>query len=161
MDLHAFPLVAVILALAAAVGLLAVRLRQPLIVAFIGVGVLVGPVGTGWVVADGTIELLARMGIAILLFLVGLRLDPHLIRSTGPVALATGLGQVFFTSVFGYLIAIALGMDVVTALYVAVRSPSPPRSSSSNSSPTSASSTSSTVGSRSGSSSCRTSSSSW
>ena len=39
------------------------------------------------------------MGIAILLFLVGLRLDLHLIRSTGPVALATGLGQVAFTSV--------------------------------------------------------------
>ncbi|GAB3473715.1 cation:proton antiporter [Amycolatopsis cihanbeyliensis] len=120
MDLHAFPLVAIILAIAAAAGLLAVRLRQPLIVAFIGVGILVGPVGTGWVVADGTIELLARMGIAILLFLVGLRLDLHLIRSTGPVALATGLGQVVFTSVFGYLIAIALGMDSVTALYVAV-----------------------------------------
>jgi Kef-type K+ transport system membrane component KefB len=119
-ELHAFPLVAIILAIAAAAGLLAVRLRQPLIVAFIGVGILVGPVGTGWVEADSTIELLARMGIAILLFLVGLRLDLHLIRSTGPVALATGLGQVLFTSVFGYLIAIALGMDSVTAVYVAV-----------------------------------------
>lgn len=120
MELHAFPLVAVILAVAAAAGLLATRLRQPLIVAYIGVGVLVGPVGVGWVEADNTIELLARMGIAILLFLVGLRLDLHLIRSTGPVALATGLGQVAFTSVFGFLIAIALGMDRVTALYVAV-----------------------------------------
>ena len=119
-DLHAFPLIAVILAIAAVAGMLATRLRQPLIVAFIGVGILVGPTGTGWVVADGTIELLARMGIAILLFLVGLRLDLHLIRTTGPVALATGLGQVAFTSVIGYLIAIALGMDTVTALYVAV-----------------------------------------
>jgi Kef-type K+ transport system membrane component KefB len=119
-ELHAFPLVAIILAIAAAAGLLAVQLRQPLIVAFISVGILVGPVGTGWVDADSTIELLARMGIAILLFLVGLRLDLHLIRSTGPVALATGLGQVVFTSVFGYLIAIALGMDTVTALYIAV-----------------------------------------
>jgi Kef-type K+ transport system membrane component KefB len=117
---HAFPLVAIILAIAAAAGLLAVRLRQPPIVAFISVGILVGPVGTSWVAADSTIELLDRMGIAILLFLVGLRLDLHLIRSTGPVALATGLGQVLFTSVFGYLIAIALGMDSVTALYVAV-----------------------------------------
>jgi len=119
-ELHAFPLVAIILAIAAAAGLLALRLRQLLIVAFIGVGILVGPVGMGWVQADSTIELLARMGIAILLFLVGLRLDLHLIRSTGPVALATGLGQVVFTSVFGYLIAIALGMNSVTALYVAV-----------------------------------------
>ncbi|MEU2006891.1 cation:proton antiporter [Rhodococcus sp. NPDC019627] len=119
-DVHDFALIAVILAIAACAGLLATRLRQPMIVAFIGVGILVGPAGTGWVVADSTIELLARLGIAILLFLVGLKLDLHLIRSTGPVALATGLGQVLFTSVVGYLIAIALGMDSVTALYVAV-----------------------------------------
>ncbi|AYY15624.1 sodium:proton exchanger [Actinobacteria bacterium YIM 96077] len=120
MEFDAFPLVAVILALAAAAAMLATRLRQPLIVAFIGVGILVGPAGTGWVIADGTVELLAGMGIAILLFLVGLRLDLHLIRTTGPIALATGLGQVVFTSVVGYLIAISLGMDTVTALYVAV-----------------------------------------
>ena len=119
-DLHDFALIAVILAIAAVAGLLATRLRQPMIVAFIGVGILVGPAGTGWVAADSTIELLARLGIAILLFLVGLKLDLHLIRSTGPVALATGLGQVLFTSVVGYLIAIALGMDSVTAVYVAV-----------------------------------------
>jgi Kef-type K+ transport system membrane component KefB len=120
MGLHAFPLVALILAAATAAGLLAVRLRQPLIVAFIAVGIAVGPVGTGWVVFNSTIELLARLGIAILLFLVGLRLDLHMIRSTGPVALATGLGQVLFTSGFGFLIAIALGMDTLTAIYVAV-----------------------------------------
>ncbi|MEZ7238249.1 cation:proton antiporter [Rhodococcus sp. GXMU-t2271] len=120
MDVHSFPLVAAILALAALAGLLATRLRQPMIVAFIGVGILVGPTGTGWVVADSTVELLARMGIAILLFLVGLKLDLHLVRTTGPVALATGLGQVLFTSVVGYLIALALGMDSVSAMYVAV-----------------------------------------
>ncbi|WP_267241596.1 cation:proton antiporter [Streptomyces sp. PR69] len=120
MEVHGFALFAVILAISAVVGLLAVRLRQPLIVAFIGVGIVVGPTGFGWVEADGTIELLARLGIAILLFLVGLRLDLHLIRTTGPIALATGLGQVLFTSVIGYLIAIGLGMDTVTALYVAV-----------------------------------------
>lgn len=120
MDLHPFPTVALILAIATAVGLIATRLRQPLIVAFIAVGIAVGPVGTGWVSADSTIELLARLGIAILLFLVGLRLDLHMIRSTGPVALATGLGQVLFTSVIGYLIALALGMDSVTAIYIAV-----------------------------------------
>lgn len=120
MELYTFPLVAIILAITTAAGLVAIRLRQPLIIVFIVVGILVGPVGAGWVDADSTIELLARLGIAILLFLVGLRLDLHLVRSTGPVALATGLGQVVFTSVFGFVIAIALGMDTVTALYVAV-----------------------------------------
>jgi Kef-type K+ transport system membrane component KefB len=117
---HEFTLVAAILAVAALAGLLANRLRQPLIVAFIGVGILVGPVGTGWVTDVDQIELLADLGIAVLLFLVGLRLDLHLIRTTGPVALATGLGQVVFTSAIGYGIAIALGMSPVTALYVAV-----------------------------------------
>ncbi|CAN5462409.1 cation:proton antiporter [soil metagenome] len=120
MNLHPFTTIAIILAIATVAGLLATRLRQPLIVAFIVVGIAVGPVGTGWVSADSTIELLARLGIAILLFLVGLRLDLQMIRSTGPVALATGLGQVVFTSGIGYLIAIALGMDSVTAVYVAV-----------------------------------------
>lgn len=120
MGLHPFGTLAIILAIATVAGLVANRLRQPLIVAFIGVGIAVGPVGTGWVVADSTIDLLARLGIAILLFLVGLRLDFDMIRRTGPVAVTTGLGQVVFTSVIGYLIATALGMDSVTALYVAV-----------------------------------------
>lgn len=120
MEQHAFTTVAMILAIATLAGLIASRLRQPLIVAFIVVGIAVGPVGVGWVTADTTVELLARLGIAILLFLVGLRLDLHLIRSTGPVAVATGLGQVVFTSVIGYVIARGLGMDSVTAIYVAV-----------------------------------------
>lgn len=109
-----------VLAIAAAVGLVATRLRQPLIVAFIAVGIGVGPVGLGWVAGGEGIELLARLGIAVLLFLVGLKLDLHLVRETGRVALATGLGQVLFTSLVGFAIAFALGMDATTALYVAV-----------------------------------------
>lgn len=52
--------------------------------------------------------------------MVGLKLDLHIIRPVGPVALAPGLGQVIFTSVVGYLIALAMGMSHVAALYVAV-----------------------------------------
>ncbi len=115
-----FTEMAVLLLVAAVVGAIGVRLRQPLIVAFIAVGILVGPSVFGWVSANDQVDLLAKLGIALLLFVVGLKLDLHIIRSMGPVALATGLGQVFFTSVVGYFIAIALGMTPVTALYVAV-----------------------------------------
>ena len=115
-----FTEMAVLLLLAAAMGALAVRLRQPLIVAFIAVGILVGPSVLGWVSPNDQIDLLAKLGITLLLFVVGLKLDLHIIRSMGPVALATGLGQVIFTSVIGYLIAIVLGMTTITAIYVAV-----------------------------------------
>ncbi len=115
-----FTEMAVLLLFAAALGALGVRLHQPLIVAFIAVGILVGPSALGWVSANDQIDLLAKFGITLLLFVVGLKLDLHIIRTMGPVALATGLGQVIFTSVVGYLIGIAFGMTSVTALYVAI-----------------------------------------
>ncbi len=115
-----FTEMAALLLMAAVIGAIGLRLRQPLIVAFIAVGVLVGPSVLGWVSANDQVDLLAKLGIALLLFVVGLKLDLHIVRTMGPVALATGLGQVFFTSVVGYFIAIGLGMDTVTALYVAV-----------------------------------------
>ncbi|MCF6324563.1 MAG: cation:proton antiporter [Gammaproteobacteria bacterium] len=115
-----FTEMAVLLMVAAVIGAIGVRLRQPLIVAFIAVGILVGPSVLGWVSANDQVDLLAKLGIALLLFVVGLKLDLQIIRTMGPVALATGLGQVIFTSVVGYFIAIALGMDTVTAVYVSV-----------------------------------------
>jgi Kef-type K+ transport system membrane component KefB len=115
-----FVQIGAIVGISAIGGALALLLRQPLIVAFIAVGILLGPSGFGWVSQSSEIELFARLGIALLLFVVGLKLDLHIIRTVGPVALATGLGQVIFTSVVGYLIALALGMAPVTALYVAV-----------------------------------------
>jgi Kef-type K+ transport system membrane component KefB len=111
---------ALLLLLAATVGAIAVRLRQPLIVAFILVGMLAGPSALGLVEAHGEIDLFAQLGITILLFVVGLKLDLHLVRNLGPVALATGLGQLTFTIFFGYLIARGLGIEHVTALYVAI-----------------------------------------
>lgn len=117
---HEFHTIAALLAVAAVVAALAVKLRQPLIIGFIAVGILVGPVGFSWVEADGEVALLAELGIALLLFLVGLKLEPQLIRTTGPVALATGLGQVVFTSVVGFGLALLLGLDLVPAIYVAV-----------------------------------------
>ncbi|MGB9347303.1 MAG: cation:proton antiporter [Ilumatobacteraceae bacterium] len=115
-----FTLMAAILAVAAGVGFVANRARQPLIVAFIAVGILVGPSALDWVSDTEPIELFAEIGIAVLLFLVGLKLDLHLVRTTGKVALITGLGQVAFTSIIGFGLALLLGMSATVALYVAV-----------------------------------------
>ena len=111
---------AALLVLAAGVGFAGLLLRQPLIVSFIAVGIVAGPSVLDIARSDEQIDLLAELGIAVLLFLVGLKLDFNLIRTLGPVALVTGLGQVIFTTVFGFGIGLALGLDALTAFYVAV-----------------------------------------
>ncbi len=120
LELDTFGITAAILAVAGVVAFLAHRARQPLIIAFILVGVVVGPSALGWITDAEPLELFAEIGIAILLFLVGLKLDVALIRSIGAVALMTGLGQVVFTSAVGFGIALLFGLDPVAALYVAV-----------------------------------------
>ncbi|MCW5713735.1 MAG: cation:proton antiporter [Bauldia sp.] len=112
--------IAWILLAAAAIGLVGALFRQPVIVSFIAVGILAAAFFQGAPETTEQVEYLAELGVTVLLFLVGLKLDWRLVRTLGPVALATGLGQVLFTSVVGFGICLALGFDAVTSLYVAV-----------------------------------------
>jgi Kef-type K+ transport system membrane component KefB len=111
---------AVLLLISALAGAVFVRLRQPVLIAYIVVGIAVGPAALGLVAAHDQIDLLAQVGVAVLLFAVGLKLDLHHIRNIGPVALATGLGQLGFTIVIGFALVLALGKGAMEALYVAV-----------------------------------------
>ena len=122
MGLHenSFYEIAIILGLAALLGAIGQKLRQPLVIMFLATGIVAGPAVMGVIENHGQIELLADMGIALLLFIVGMRLDVHLIKTTGPVALATGLGQIVFTSAIGFGIAMAMGMPPLASAYVAV-----------------------------------------
>ncbi len=115
-----FTEIALLLMVAALVGALFVRLRQPVLIAYIVIGVAVGPAGFGVVHAHDQIDLLAQIGVTVLLFLVGLKLDLTHVRHIGPVALATGLGQLAFTIGFGFLLVLALGKELMEALYIAV-----------------------------------------
>ena len=122
-DVGSLPLfyqIAALLVLAATVGLVGVALRQPLIVAYIVVGLIAGPSALGIAEANEYIELLAELGVAVLLFLVGLKLDIGLIRSVGLVAAATGIGQVLFTALLGFVICLALGLDWLTSFYISI-----------------------------------------
>jgi len=116
----AFAEIALLLLACALAGALFVRLRQPALVAYIVVGILAGPSALHLVSAHDPIDLLAQVGVAVLLFVVGLKLDLHHVRHLGPVALATGLGQLAFTIVIGFALILALGRGWVEALYVAV-----------------------------------------
>lgn len=117
---NVFMEVAGVLALATALGIAAHLLRQPLIVAFLAAGILAGPAAFHIVRTEEIFGVLAQLGIALLLFAVGLKLDPRLIRKIGPVATMTGVGQIVFTSAIGFAIAHMFGFSVVEALYIAV-----------------------------------------
>jgi Kef-type K+ transport system membrane component KefB len=126
MDIHhllsenTFYEIAAILALAAVVGVIGQFLKQPLVVMFIALGVIVGPSLLNLTQSKENIHLLAEIGIAILLFIVGLKLDLRIIRSVGKIALLTGLGQVLFTSMIGYAIGLAMGFSSLHSFYIAV-----------------------------------------
>lgn len=84
------------------------------------VGIVVGPAVLGLVGAHDQIDLLAQVGVSVLLFVVGLKLDLQHIRHIGPVAIATGLGQLTFTIIFGFILTYAMGKSPMDAIYVAV-----------------------------------------
>lgn len=118
--LGAFGEFSLLLIISAFAGGIALLLRQPVLIAYIVVGIVVGPAVLGIVHAHEQIELLAQIGVSVLLFVVGLKLDLKHIRHIGPVALATGLGQLAFTILFGFLLIMLLGKSLMEAIYVAV-----------------------------------------
>lgn len=111
---------ALLLMISAAAGAVSLWLRQPVLIAYIVVGIIVGPAALGLVSAHNQIDLLAQVGVAVLLFVVGLKLDLQHIRHIGPVALATGLGQLAFTIVFGFALIMLMGKTLMEAIYVSV-----------------------------------------
>lgn len=95
-------------------------LRQPLIIGYIVAGILVGPYFLDIVNSTETISILSHIGIALLLFIVGLGLSPKVIKDVGKVSLITGVGQVMFTTLIGFLICTMFGFSTLTSLYIAV-----------------------------------------
>lgn len=112
--------VALVVALAALVGIVATGLRQPLLVGFLVAGLLAGPQVLGLVTEREPFEVLAELGIVLLLFAVGLKLHPSAVRRLGLLALIAGTVQVVVTSALGFVLARALGFDVLPSVYIGV-----------------------------------------
>lgn len=110
----------VILLLALSVSVFLTYLKQPIIIAYLIAGVLMGSFFINIIGQTQSIEAFAKIGVALLLFVVGLHLNPKLIKAVGKVSLITGFGQIVFTFGIGYLISLFLGFDNVTSFYVSI-----------------------------------------
>ena len=120
MHTEAFVEISALLALCAAIAILMRFLRQPLIISYILTGLIVGPSILGLVKSPDTIEILGNFGVALLLFIVGLGLNPKIVKEVGKISLLTGVGQVIFTSLIGFGIVRLLGYAPLTAFYIAI-----------------------------------------
>jgi Kef-type K+ transport system membrane component KefB len=115
-----FTQISLIILIVLAVSFIMRLLKQPLIIAYIISGVIVGPYFLGILPGIEAVYTFSEIGIALLLFIVGLHLTPKVIKEVGKISLITGLGQIFFTAVIGYFIATLLGFAPITALYIAI-----------------------------------------
>ena len=109
-----------IIFVATILGIIAKVLKQPAILAYVVTGILLGPMVFGFVQESKSLEVFAQIGVALLLFIVGISLNPKLLKGIGKVSLITGFGQVIFTSIFGFVIAMALGFGYVESMYISI-----------------------------------------
>jgi len=93
---------------------LAPALRLPAVVLEIVAGIVVGPSGLGWVEVDSAVQVLSILGLAFLLFLAGLEIDPTRLR-----------GKTLRVASLGFVISIGLGIIAGLALHAGgvVKSP--------------------------------------
>lgn len=84
------------------------RLRLPSVIVEIVAGIVLGPSVLGWVKIDLPVQILGLIGLAFLLFLSGLEIDPGRLR-----------GRPLRTAVLGYLITLGLGIPIGFGLHTA------------------------------------------
>ncbi len=109
-----------VMVIAAGLAMLISRLRLPMVIAYLVTGIIVGPSVFALTQNPEIFAAMSKIGVAFLLFTVGLGLNWNRMKDVGGIALATGVGQVLVTSAVGFVIGRLVGFNPVTALYVAV-----------------------------------------
>ena len=96
------------------------RLKLPSIAGFILSGILVGPRGLGLINDIQQVEMLAEIGVALLLFGIGVELALGKLRRLWKLAVIGGLLQVGFTTAITFAICRMTGMETRSALLVGI-----------------------------------------
>jgi Kef-type K+ transport system membrane component KefB len=113
-----FTELSIVIAIGAGISLIMRLIRQPLIIGYILTGLIVGPSILNIANNNQTINVFASFGIALLLFIIGLGLNPRVIREVGKVATVVGLVQIFFTSVLGFAAGRAFGYSKTESVII-------------------------------------------
>lgn len=111
--------VVVILALSRLLGLGMRRVRQPMVIAEIVAGILLGPSLLGWLFPDvsaalfeasslGILKMVSQLGLILFMFVIGLELDLHRLRGRGRAAIAISHASIVLPFALGVVLAFHL-----------------------------------------------------
>ena len=112
--------IAIAIVSATALAYLARVLGQPLLLAYIGAGLLVGPAGLGLINQEEEIAELSELGLAFLMFIVGLEIDLKKLVSSGRIGALVGTIQVTLCAALTVGFVLLLGFSGLPALYLGV-----------------------------------------
>ncbi len=94
--------------------------RQPLIPAYIIAGILIGPHGLKLITNQDLVTTLSEIGIALLLFIVGMEMDFSKLKNVGLVSSLGTILQLGLTFLGGFMFSYALGFNFIESLYISI-----------------------------------------
>ena len=100
--------IAILLAAALVGGMIAHRLRQPIILGYLVIGVAVGPHALGLVGDLELVEAVATIGVALLMFTLGLAISIAQLREVGRIGIWGGISQITATFALGLIVGLFL-----------------------------------------------------
>jgi CPA2 family monovalent cation:H+ antiporter-2 len=110
--------IGIIIIIATMLSYVARLLKQPLLLAYVLAGVIIGPFGLGLIANSTDITLMAELGVAFLLFMVGLEIDFRKLKHVGKAVIAGGIFQILITFCIGFGLSALMGWDFVIGVYV-------------------------------------------
>ncbi len=117
METNVFFQLSIVIAVAAGIALFMRLIKQPLIIGYILTGVIVGPFALNIIESESVIDVFASIGIALLLFIIGLGLNPKVVKEVGKVAFITGSVQILLTTIIGFAAGRALGWSKTDSVF--------------------------------------------
>lgn len=111
---------ALILGISSIFGIIINRFKLPLVIAYLLTGVLLVALPAVNLTHSPVLEFLPEIGIAFLLFLIGMELDLREIKALGKPIIVSSIGQIIISTTAGYAIASLLGFNNVTAILIGV-----------------------------------------
>jgi CPA2 family monovalent cation:H+ antiporter-2 len=113
---------AIIMVVASVMALVSYRLKQPMVIGYIVAGMIIGPYTPpfSFILHPEILNLLAEIGIVLLLFVVGLEYPIAKLRSVGRKALIIAFSEAFGTFGLGFAVGQMIGMTLFDSLFIAL-----------------------------------------